>query len=67
MTAHCSHLNTCDSGEGKNPFTALASAIVCSQIGQIEIRESVFTTSLKQNQNRIDRGKSGVLMDRGAN
>jgi hypothetical protein len=54
MTAHCSHLNTCDSGARKSPFTALARAIACSQIGQTEIREPVFTASLKQNQNRID-------------
>jgi hypothetical protein len=41
--AHRSHLNTRDCGEGKTPFAAFATAIACSQIGQIEIRESVFT------------------------
>jgi hypothetical protein len=39
VTAHGSHLNRRDAGDGKIPFTALANAISCSQIGQITLGE----------------------------
>jgi hypothetical protein len=45
VTAHCSHLNRRDSGEGKIPFTALASVISPSQIGQITLGESASMTT----------------------
>lgn len=55
MTPHGSHLNRRASGKGKTPFALFVRAIIRSQIGQIEIRESVFTDQASsKNKTAID-------------